>query len=620
MVSATSELSAAEQMRGQDRLPLLDRAHVRLMRALEIRPASTDAAAAAARVQELRNQSIEETRRDVHRRTRNRVGTVAALLLVLGGIFFASSLASEREETARQRDRLMAARQLAWSQSPHLWPISADSVGLYEDLVRVTAPTANRADAVRRLEELRGRALPASHASSAAGHRPTLEALESIDFTLAVMEKESARYATSTDPAVVSALQEVAAYRPAFLAERERLVGTLGEPRAWRFASRADQREHDYLEILVGLAGGEGTDLHRALANRLRIARLMADAREANRKTWTDVLRRALPTVEGLEFVPPPGDLIPLGQSRESGLFEFAHVGSGTIPVRSPETGEVVIENDTCIVFVLLPGGQHWVGSQSTDAEGQNYYEHASPAEQPVHLATIEPVFLAKTECTWHQLYELTKYEADAPNSPLSADPFFAGEGPRHPVRRMSHDGAARYLGRFNMRLPFDFEWEWAAHGGRRPYSPWGTGNGEASLQGHANLYDQTGAAAPERPYGTSATPMPWKDGFVASAPVASFRPSRWGFYDLYGNVAEVMSAPARTYSPVFLVGGQTVDQSEARGGSFLHDAGGARTSLRWFNSVVEYPIQNGFRPARVLDPSTESLAARYMSKELQGE
>ena len=54
------------------------------------------------------------------------------------------------------------------------------------------------------------------------------------------------------------------------------------------------------------------------------------------------------------------------------------------------------------------------------------------------------------------------------------------------------------------------------------------------SLQGFANLFDLDRA---ERfPKGIRAA---LHDGWVGIAPVATFKPNAWGFYDLHGNVAE---------------------------------------------------------------------------------
>ena len=98
-------------------------------------------------------------------------------------------------------------------------------------------------------------------------------------------------------------------------------------------------------------------------------------------------------------MITPQLGLVPLGEDPDSHLFEFAHLGSGSIPTRD-EKGHLVPEEDAAVVLVLIPGGTFQMGAQKEDKDGPNYDPEAEDDESPVHEVTLSPFFLSKYECT----------------------------------------------------------------------------------------------------------------------------------------------------------------------------------------------------------------------------
>jgi formylglycine-generating enzyme required for sulfatase activity len=107
-----------------------------------------------------------------------------------------------------------------------------------------------------------------------------------------------------------------------------------------------------------------------------------------------------------------------------------------------------------------------------------------------------------------------------------------------HPVVCINYVDAAAFCewlsrkeGR-RYRLPTEAEWEYCARAGTDQPYPWG--DDPAAGEGWANAGDRT--AFEKYPTWTTFT---WRDGFVFTAPAASFRPNAWGLYDMAGNAWE---------------------------------------------------------------------------------
>lgn len=135
-------------------------------------------------------------------------------------------------------------------------------------------------------------------------------------------------------------------------------------------------------------------------------------------------------------------------------MFEFAHVGSGSIPQRDVQTKELTYAADASIVLVLVPGGTFLIGAQNKDQNSPNYDAEAADDEVPPRYVTLSPFFLAKHECTQAQWQVLTD-GANPSKFPIGhrlSDGFVVT--PRNPVEHVSWDLCSRWLWGWNLSLP----------------------------------------------------------------------------------------------------------------------------------------------------------------------
>ena len=212
--------------------------------------------------------------------------------------------------------------------------------------------------------------------------------------------------------------------------------------------------------------------------------------------------------------------------------------------------------------FVLLPPGQFWMGSPTS--------ERGRDADEVRHQVSLTRGFYLQThEVTRRQWKQL-----------MGGDPSsFPGCGDDCPVDRVKWDWVQVFIEKLNRldpahryRLPTEAEWEYAARAGGDSAFPAGPCLGPDNANYNAAL----------------ALPL-CRKGKAASGPkpVGSYPPNRWGIYDLHGNSWEMCADWYGPYPDAAVMDPQGPERGEfrvIRGGSWKFPESFARAANRFWN------------------------------------
>ena len=639
---AETAFAATEGLTGEDLLRQLDRVTAVTSRILELRPAHEVATDLVRRSEAAREQAIGEREKAAKSHLLKRIAAAALVVgLVLAGVVI-FLIDAERDraneerdakqvalaETTRERNRANRERdsketalievtrqrdavlRLADSKKVRdlvtevddLWPLHPDTVQAMEAwIARAKAVIAKRQDHADALAATRCQARPYTEAERVRDHAAEIARLEKSREGLPVTRKDiEALDEDESEEAI--AKRETLEERVAALEEAIETLSRRVEDRAsWTFsdATMAWKHEvlHDLLSGIATLADGDDARLGRIEA-RLAFSESLAPALSGrDRGAWASTVaaiadRARNPQYEGLRIQPVLG-LIPLGQDPRSKLFEFAHMGSGSVPTRDPETGKLVQEEDAAIVLVLIPGGAFLMGAQAADPEKPNFDPQADDDESPVHEVKLNAYFIAKYECTqaqWAAVTEAERSDAHGPSRVIGTD--------RYPVKMVTWEDATQWLGRHRLVLPSEARWEHACRAGTG--TPWFTGREVAALSSVTNIAD----ACLKAHQGDAIYDYTEEvnDGHVLFAPVGSLAPNWFGLHDVHGNVHEWCENQYRTYASVPADSTAPTQSSSGmrvtRGGSWILPAEFCRSARRDRRGQSDRTHFLGFRPA----------------------
>jgi serine/threonine protein kinase/formylglycine-generating enzyme required for sulfatase activity len=318
------------------------------------------------------------------------------------------------------------------------------------------------------------------------------------------------------------------------------------------------------------------------------------------KRMWDEAISaiRSSPKYGGLELAPQMG-LLPIGMDPASQLWEFAHVQTGAPAVRGVD-GQLMLSEETGLVFVLIPGGKFWMGAQNKPG-AQNHDPQAESHEGPVHEVDLSPYFLSKYEMTQGQWQRIANVNPSGFRPPSSLAPSLL-----HPVEQVSWQDCFDLLEDLGLSLPSEAQWEHGARGGTS--TRWWTGQEFESLRGKVNVADKSFVAGG----GSNANiaDMPdLDDGSIAHAAVGSYAANGFGLHEVAGNIAEWCLDAFDHGSYLRMTGKDPVTPSSGiitrvlRGGCWWISPAAAGSATRLGDALGRIYSGFGLRPARRITP-----------------
>jgi sulfatase modifying factor 1 len=278
----------------------------------------------------------------------------------------------------------------------------------------------------------------------------------------------------------------------------------------------------------------------------------------------------------------------------------------------SPPQGTVTWTNSLSMPFIRVAAGEFTAGSPLTEPE-------RSTNEAQHQVSISKPYWLGATHVTVGQFAEFVK----ASGHPTAAEkqgwangswdvagnkwsrieggswrnPGFT-QTSNHPVVCVTwHDAKAfcewlsQREGR-EYRLPTEAEWEYASRAEQTRAYLWGDNPDDG--KGWANCSDQTSSNL-----FTLFPSFTWSDGYVYTSPVASFRPNRWGLYDMLGNALQWCGDWFGEYPSAAVTDPKGPDEGKERvlrGGAFIYGPRHCRCAFRGRNLPDFQNYYVGFR------------------------
>jgi formylglycine-generating enzyme required for sulfatase activity len=232
-----------------------------------------------------------------------------------------------------------------------------------------------------------------------------------------------------------------------------------------------------------------------------------------------------------------------------------------------------------CPVMTVIPSGKFIMGSPENELD-------RNVSEGPLHEVTIaKPFAVSKLEVTFEE-WDACVAAAACPRVP---DVWGRGRMPAINVSWVKqYVGWLSHLTGKEYRFLTEAEWEYAARATANTRYSWGDdlGMGNANCDGCGSQWD-----------------------LQQSAPVGSFRPNRWGLYDMHGNVWEwVEDSWHENYNVAPTDGSAWLQDGDpsfrvVRGGSWRNESELVRAAVRFSrNANVRFDTL-GFRVARTIMP-----------------